>query len=75
MKHWEIGNDIALSISWMVEDPPVGVPEMPLTEPIFEGKQICFVSYNCTKRQLVDLVAEGLHPYILDVLQPPIVVL
>lgn len=72
MKHWEIcsnGGD-----SWMVEHPPAGVPEMPLT--IFEGKQICFVTsyHSCTKRQLVDLVAEGLHPYVLDVLQPPIMV-
>jgi len=71
MKHWEICNH---SNCWLVEN-PVWWPEMPLTEPIFEGKEICFVTfYNCTKRQLVDLVAEGLHPYVLDVLQPPIVV-
>lgn len=72
LAHWDIydnGGD-----SWTIEQPPVGVPEMPLT--IFEGKQICFVTsyHNCTKRQLVDLVDEGLHPYVLDVLQPPIMV-
>src|SRR5436190_8836958 len=41
-KHWQIlsngGN------FWTVENPPVGVPELPLTEPIFEGKQICFAT-------------------------------
>ncbi|EFN82857.1 F-box only protein 2 [Harpegnathos saltator] len=70
--HWQIvkqGGD-----HWIVENPPIGVPELPLTEPVFEGKQSCFVtSYNlCLKIQEIDLIAEGLTPYVLDVLQPPI---
>lgn len=74
-KYWRIvreGGD-----SWKVEEPPVGVPELPPTEPVFEGKQVCFVtSYqSCLKMQLIDLVAEGLHPYVLDVIQPPIMVI
>lgn len=73
-KYWEL---LSNGDFWEVENPPVGVPELPSTEPIFEGKQICFVTSfrNSSKRQLVDLVAEGLHPYVLDVLQPSIVVL
>ncbi|XP_029168524.1 F-box only protein 44-like [Nylanderia fulva] len=72
MKHWEIlsnGGD-----SWRVEVPPAGVLELPLTEPIFGGKQVCFATsyHNCTKRQTVNLLAKGFHPYVLDVLQPPI---
>ncbi|XP_070162562.1 F-box only protein 44-like [Polyergus mexicanus] len=71
---------------WSIENPPVNVPELPLTEPIFEGKQYCFATffYNfsyqesvgafSSKTQLVDIVAEGFHPYILDILQPPIVI-
>ncbi|KAL6436475.1 hypothetical protein ACFW04_004750 [Cataglyphis niger] len=74
MKYWSIlsnGGD-----RWTIENPPVGVPELPLTEPIFEEKQICFATsyHSCTKKQVVNLVAEGIHPYLLDVLQPPIMV-
>jgi len=73
-KHWYIvreGGDC-----WTIERPPAGVPDLPLTEPVFEGKQICFTTsyYNCTKTQVIDLITEGLHPHVLDVLQPPIVV-
>lgn len=71
-RYWQIvtqGGDL-----WAVESPPQGVPELPLTEPVFEGKQSCFVtSYHfCIKKQQVDLIAEGFTPYVLDVLQPPI---
>ncbi|CAL1687828.1 unnamed protein product [Lasius platythorax] len=74
MKYWEIlsnGGDF-----WRIETPPTGVPELPSTESIFGGRQICFATsyHSCTKKQIVDLVAEGFHPYVLDVLQPPIVV-
>lgn len=59
---------------WKIEDPPLGVPDLPLTDPVFEGKQICFATsyYNCSKSQKVDLITEGLSPFILDVLKPPI---
>ncbi|XP_029674853.1 F-box only protein 44-like [Formica exsecta] len=82
--NWNILSDG--SSRWTVENPPIGVPELPLTEPIFEGKQYCFAMafYNFSyreivggfglKKQVVDLVAEGFHPHILDVLQPPIVI-
>lgn len=75
MKYWQVlsnGGD-----SWKIEVPPVGVPELPLTEPVFGGRQICFATsyHSCTKKQIVDLQDEGFHPYVLDVLQPPIVVL
>jgi len=73
-KYWQIifeGGD-----RWRIEKPPIGVPELP-SVPVFEGLQICFAtSYkNCTKTQIVDLIAEGFHPYFLDVLQPSITVL
>ncbi|KAH0951276.1 hypothetical protein HN011_000794 [Eciton burchellii] len=72
-KYWQIifeGGD-----RWRIEKPPIGVPELP-SVPVFEGLQICFAtSYkNCTKTQIVDLIAEGFHPYFLDVLQPSITV-
>lgn len=74
MKYWEIltqGGD-----RWKVENPPLGVPHLPSTEPMFQEKHTCFVtSYNCcSKIQDINLVAEGLTPYVLDVLQPPIMV-
>lgn len=70
--YWQIisqGGD-----QWAVENPPLGVPELPLTEPVFEGKQNCFVTsyHHCLKVQQIDLIAEGFTPYVLDVLQPPI---
>lgn len=71
-KHWEItreGGD-----SWVVENPPVGVPPLPSDDPILEGKQHCFTtSYQfCVKRQIIDLEKEGLIPYVLDNLKPSI---
>ncbi|KAF7383426.1 hypothetical protein HZH66_012776 [Vespula vulgaris] len=73
-KYWKIftnGGD-----HWKVENPPLGVPPLPKNVPVFEGKEYCFVtSYNnCFKMQLIDLEAEGLSSYVLDVLQPTIVV-
>ncbi|XP_034172150.2 F-box only protein 6 [Osmia lignaria lignaria] len=73
-KHWKIiANE---GDRWIVENPPVGVPLLPNNEPVFEGKQYCFVtSYSaCTKMQVIDLELEGLTPYILDNLQLPILV-
>jgi len=72
-KYWQIlfeGGD-----RWVVEKPPIGVPELP-SAPVFEGLQTCFAtSYkNCTKTQIIDLITEGFHPYLLDVVQPPIMV-
>ncbi|KAG7201956.1 hypothetical protein KM043_004660 [Ampulex compressa] len=60
---------------WIIENPPVGVPALPAEEPVFEGKQYCFVTSfdECTKMQTIDLEPEGLTPYILDNLQPVIV--
>ncbi|KAL0126871.1 hypothetical protein PUN28_005314 [Cardiocondyla obscurior] len=74
LKYWEItqeGGD-----HWTVEEPPLGVPELPQTEPATENKQICFTtSYSyCCKVQRINLVKEGIHPYILDTYQPAIVV-
>ncbi|XP_076301566.1 F-box only protein 44-like [Lasioglossum baleicum] len=71
-KHWEItreGGDC-----WVVENPPVGVPPLSSDDPILEGKQYCFTtSYQfCVKRQIIDLEKEGLIPYVLDNLRPPI---
>ncbi|XP_014481183.1 PREDICTED: F-box only protein 44-like [Dinoponera quadriceps] len=71
-RHWQIisqGGD-----QWAIENPPQGVPELPMTESVFEGKQNCFVtSYHfCFKTQQIDLIDEGFTPYVLDVLQPPI---
>lgn len=59
---------------WTVEKPPVGIPEMPQSEPMFKYKQSCFAtSYSyCSKVQHINLVAAGIHPYILDKYQPPI---
>lgn len=73
-KHWVIsrqGGD-----HWRIEKPPVGVPPLP-DDPVFEGKNSCFVtSYSlCSKRQIVDLIAEGLSDVLLDTFQPPIQVL
>lgn len=73
-KNWRVlsqGGD-----HWRVECPPLGVPLLPVTEPVFEGKQNCFATsyYSCSKEQTVDLLAEGLTSRILDFLQPPIVV-
>lgn len=73
-KYWKIlseGGDC-----WKVENPPVGVTPLPSNELIFEGKQFCFVtSYrSCTKAQIIDLEVEGLTSYMLDELQPIIVV-
>jgi len=38
------------------------------------GSKSCYVTsyHNCTRRQIVDLVVAGLHPEILDKLQPTI---
>lgn len=73
LNHWEItfnGGD-----HWKVEEPPIGVPELQ-TEPMFDDRQICFVTShgNCSKIQNINLMREGIHPYILDIYQPPIVV-
>ncbi|OAD59099.1 F-box only protein 6 [Eufriesea mexicana] len=73
-KYWKIiseGGD-----RWKVENPPTNVVPLPNNEPVFEGKQFCFVtSYrSCTKIQIIDLEVEGLTSYVLDNLQPPIVV-
>ncbi|XP_012259517.2 F-box only protein 6-like isoform X2 [Athalia rosae] len=73
-KHWRIrseGGDL-----WKIECPPLGAPVMPLSDPVFEGKQYCFVtSYgSCSKEQTVDLIAEGMLPQILDNIQPPITI-
>ncbi|XP_076220957.1 F-box only protein 6 isoform X2 [Nomia melanderi] len=73
-KHWKIleeGGD-----RWTVENPPLGVPLLPSNEPVFEGKKFCFAtSYRkCMKAQTIDLEEEGFTPYVLDELQPPIVV-
>ncbi|XP_014613181.1 PREDICTED: F-box only protein 44-like [Polistes canadensis] len=73
-KHWKIltdGGD-----HWKVENPPKGVPPLPKNDPVFGKKEHCFVtSYNsCFKIQTIDLEAEGLTSYVLDVLQPTIVV-
>ncbi|XP_017889129.1 F-box only protein 44-like [Ceratina calcarata] len=73
-RHWKIvteGGD-----NWKVEHPPQGVPPLPHEpdEALFE--QFCFVTsyHRCTKVQIIDLESEGLTPYVLDNLQPPIVV-
>ncbi|CAL7946623.1 unnamed protein product [Xylocopa violacea] len=73
-KYWNILSDGGNR--WKVENPPVGVPPLPSNEHVFEGKQFCFVtSYNmCTKVQVIDLEKEGLTLYVLNNLQPPIVV-
>ncbi|KAL6426295.1 hypothetical protein ACFW04_009074 [Cataglyphis niger] len=73
---------------WKIENPPSGVPELPLTEPVFEGNQYCFATFRdlklhwefelcdpiTNKVQQINLVLNGFHPYILDVLQPPIMI-
>lgn len=61
---------------WKVENPPIGVSPLPNNEAIFKGNQFCFVtSYRrCTKAQVIDLEIEGLTSYVLDNLQPLIVV-
>lgn len=71
LKYWRIigqGGD-----DWIVEEPPLGVPDLP-KEAQFDNKQRCFVtSYiTCTKHQIVQLVPEGLSPEFLDKYQPSI---
>lgn len=71
-KYWTVhqnGGD-----HWKVENPPVGAPMLPIDATVLEGKQFCFVtSYSdCTKAQIINLELEGLTPYILDNVQPPI---
>ncbi|XP_044006038.1 F-box only protein 44-like [Aphidius gifuensis] len=65
LKHWKVilqGGD-----KWIVEEPPIGVPELP-SEAQFDDKQRCFVtSYSpCIKRQAISLVSQGFLPEILD---------
>ena len=71
-KYWEILGQRG----WKVENPPVGVPALPDTEPIFQGKPYCFATtyYDCSKQQTIELAAEGLNSVLLDKFQPPIVV-
>ncbi|XP_076284968.1 F-box only protein 6-like [Lasioglossum baleicum] len=71
-KHWEI--EKGDGHRWVVENPPKGVPLLPSDDPILEGKQYCFVtSGNLNiKKQTIDLEKEGLTPYVLDNLRPPI---
>ncbi|XP_024887232.1 F-box only protein 6-like isoform X1 [Temnothorax curvispinosus] len=59
---------------WMVAEPPVGMPQLPQTEPLFKDRQICFTTThkNCKKVQVIILRDEGIHSYILDTYQPPI---
>lgn len=59
--------------NWIVECPPVGVPPLPEV-PVFERDSNCFVTsyFVCSKGQDIDLVNEGLPPYVLDNIQPPI---
>ncbi|XP_011633069.1 F-box only protein 44-like isoform X2 [Pogonomyrmex barbatus] len=61
---------------WTVEEPPAGVPELPTTELMFKERHTCFTTsfHTCIKEQSVDLVAEGIHPYVLDTMQPSITV-
>ncbi|XP_025991479.1 F-box only protein 44 isoform X2 [Solenopsis invicta] len=61
---------------WTIEEPPVGAPELPQTELMFKDRQTCFATSfeRCTKMQHINLIKEGIHPYILDTYQPPIVV-
>ncbi|KAG5306683.1 FBX6 protein, partial [Acromyrmex charruanus] len=74
MHHWDLGSNGG--DQWRIEEPPVGVPKLPQTEPMFKDRQICFTtSYQrCSKMQDIYLTDEGIHPYILDTYQPPIVV-
>ncbi|XP_077257736.1 F-box only protein 44-like isoform X2 [Temnothorax americanus] len=77
-KHWDIPEwwllDSDSERNWTVEEPPVGMPELPQTEPLFKDRQICFaIPYaQCYKVQTIVLTDEGIHPYILDTYQPPI---
>ncbi|KAL6426297.1 hypothetical protein ACFW04_009076 [Cataglyphis niger] len=84
-KYWKIYH---YSSCWKIENPPSGVPELPLTEPLFEGNQYCFATFRdfkihsglerrypiTNKIQQINVVSKGFHPYILDVLQPPIMI-
>jgi len=72
--HWKLG--LNGGDRWKIEEPPVGVPELPQTESMFKDRQICFTTsfLRCTKMQDIVLTNEGIHPYILDTYQPPIVV-
>lgn len=81
--HWTVvataGN------GWGVENPPLGVLSLP-EDPVFEGKQHCFVTsyyteysprmgnYSCRKYQIVDLLEMGFTKYLLDYIQPKITV-
>ncbi|XP_012537350.1 F-box only protein 6 [Monomorium pharaonis] len=74
MNHWNIKYNGGHR--WMVEEPPAGTPELPHTEPMFKEQQTCFVTSfeHCSKLQKINLTNEGIHPYILDTYQPPIVI-
>ncbi|XP_076178243.1 F-box only protein 6 isoform X2 [Ptiloglossa arizonensis] len=73
-KYWKIVSEGGNH--WKVENPPVGVPLLPSNEPVFEGRQCCFVTsyHRCAKIQIIDLQDQGLTLNVLDNLQPPIVV-
>ncbi|XP_072743588.1 F-box only protein 44-like [Anoplolepis gracilipes] len=78
MEHWSCFctnvKKLAMCREIRVENPPIGVPKLPKL--IFEGRQFCFArnSFYCPKIQYVNLIDVGFHPYVLDVLQPPIVI-
>ncbi|XP_011876833.1 PREDICTED: F-box only protein 27-like [Vollenhovia emeryi] len=76
LRHWKCLLREGHANDWVVEEPPVGVPELPPAEPLFKDRQICFATSFawCNKAQTVVLAKEGVHPYILDTYQPPIVV-
>lgn len=58
---------------WAVEAPPQGIASLP-DDSVFDGNNCCFVtSYGkCWKKQVIDLVEEGISIYILDNWQPTI---
>lgn len=74
-KHWKVtdnGGD-----KWAVETPPVGVPPLPLDQdPELLADQRCFVtSFSlCSKYQCLNFKEMGILPYVMDKLQPSIVV-
>lgn len=74
MVHWKVHQNGGYE--WKVEEPPIGVPELPQTEPMFKDRQTCFTTSfeYCSKIQEIILRDEGVHPYILDIYQPPIIV-
>ncbi|XP_050457529.1 F-box only protein 2-like [Cataglyphis hispanica] len=73
---------------WKIENPPSGVPELPFSEPVFEGNPYCFATFRdfkihsklegrdpiTKKTQQIDVISQGFDAYILDVLQPPIMI-